>query len=89
MRRLEPTTRFARDYARRIQGTPLETEFAVLASLLQAGQPLPPRYRDHPLKGNWIGHRDRHLRGDMVAIYQVLGQSVVLRRIGTHTDLFG
>ena len=89
MQKLEPTNRFAKDYARRIRGTPLEAEFAALAALLQTGLPLPPRYRDHPLKGNWIGHRDCHVRGDMVMIYQISGQVVVLKRIGTHSDLFG
>lgn len=29
---------------------------------LAAGNQLPEKYRDHPLSGNWIKHRECHIR---------------------------
>ena len=39
--------------------------------LLVAGIPLPERYRDHALSGNYQGRRECHLRPDWLLIYQV------------------
>ena len=86
---VKATTRFERDYARRLAGTLLAAEFAGLLDLLLAGRPLPPRHRDHPLHGAWRNHRDFHLRGDMVVIYRREPGVLVLVRAGTHSDLFG
>jgi len=54
--------------------------------------PLPPEWRDHPLMGEWAGHRECHIGGDFLLIY-ALGDSgksglVVFVRSGTHSELF-
>ena len=59
-----------------------------LLSLLLAGAPLPERYQDHPLKGNWKGYRDAHIEPDWLLIYRVVGNELRLARTGTHADLF-
>jgi mRNA interferase YafQ len=56
---------------------------------LSEKQPLPIRYRDHALTGNWIGHRDCHIQPDWVLIYQITDDTLILERTGTHSDLFG
>ena len=56
--------------------------------LLAAGIPLPPRYHDHPLRGNWAHHRDCHLEPDWLLIYKIDGDDLYLVRTGTHADLF-
>ena len=89
MKTVEIGNRFKRDVARRINGTPLEAEFTELLRLLASGAPLPASYRDHPLKGPWRGHRDCHLRGDVVLIYERGETFVRLVRIGSHSELFG
>jgi mRNA interferase YafQ len=35
--------------------------------LLLAGEALPQRYQDNPLKGSWRGHRDCHNRARLAA----------------------
>lgn len=59
-------------------------------------------YYDHPLQGNWKGHREFHPYGhddDWVVIYHLEGGTVVLDntgdsstmvldRTGTHSDVF-
>ena len=56
--------------------------------LLIAKRPLPPRNRDHPLTGNWSGHRHCHIEPDWLLIYKLLGDELRLERTGTHSDLF-
>lgn len=50
--------------------------------------PLGPEWLDHPLKGNWVDHRECHIGGDFLLIYQVDANLIVFVRAGTHADLF-
>ena len=89
MKAIEAGSRFKKDYARWIKGTPLEEEFGDLLRMLGSGAALPANYRDHPLKGRWRGHRDCHLRSDVVLIYERGEKAIRLVRIGSHSELFG
>ncbi|HEY5105195.1 MAG TPA: type II toxin-antitoxin system YafQ family toxin [Caulobacteraceae bacterium] len=62
--------------------------FKELIHLLLAGEPLPARYRDHPLKGAWASFRDVHIEPDWLVIYKLDGDRLRLERTGTHADLF-
>ncbi len=57
--------------------------------IIQSGEKLPPRYRDHPLIGNWKSHRDCHIKGDWILIYAIFKDENILQlvRTGTHDDL--
>lgn len=59
-----------------------------LLALLLAGEALPERYKDHPLKGDWNGYRDAHIEPDWLLIYRIVGVELHLARTGTHADLF-
>ena len=54
--------------------------------------PLGPEWLDHPLKGDWEGHRECHIGGDFLLAYKLDGGGktglVVFVRAGTHADLF-
>ena len=45
------------------------------AMLLLVGNdgPLPPEWLDHPLTGDWVGHRECHIGGDFLLIYRLDG----------------
>lgn len=60
----------------------------MVLALLIAGTPLPKRYKDHPLKGDWSGFRDAHIEPDWLLIYRVQGEELQLARTGMHADLF-
>ncbi len=51
-------------------------------------QPLDPKHKDHPLRGEWEGHRECHLEGDWLLIYRIEGDQITFERTGTHSDLF-
>lgn len=89
MKTIEASNRFKKDFARWIKGTPLDAEFADLLRLLASGTTLPASYRDHPLQGPWRGHRDCHLRSDVVLVYERDEKTIRLVRIGSHSELFG
>jgi mRNA interferase YafQ len=66
--RLSQTKQFRKDIKRALkQGKDLAKLKAVV-DLLLAGQRLPPKCRDHPLGGNWAGHRDCHIEPDWILI---------------------
>jgi mRNA interferase YafQ len=57
--------------------------------LLLEGGPLPPRYKDHPLTGDWKHFRDCHIEPDWLLLYKIEDEDLHLVRTGTHADLLG
>lgn len=64
----------------------------VMLLLVAGDAPLPPEYKDHPLKGDWEGFRECHIGGDFLLIYKITirgrHETVGFVRTGTHSDLF-
>jgi mRNA interferase YafQ len=56
--------------------------------LIANDAPLGPEWLDHPLKGDWADHRECHIGGDFLLIYQVEGGAINFVRAGTHAELF-
>ena len=61
--------------------------------LLIAGDaPLGAEWFDLPLKGEWSGHRECHVGGDVLLAYRLDDSrgpgTIVFVRTGTHADLF-
>jgi mRNA interferase YafQ len=57
--------------------------------LIANDAPLGPEWLDHNLKGEWADHRECHIGGDFLLIYQVDGDAINFVRAGTHAELFG
>ena len=91
MRTIRYTTKFKRDYKRETKGVhraTLEADFREALALLAHDQPLPVKYRDHPLSGEWKDHRDCHIRPDLVLIYRKPDSATLeLVRVGSHSEL--
>lgn len=88
---LDITGQFKRDYKREKAGqhTDLDDVFKTVMGLLVNKQPLPVANKDHPLKGEWKGCRDCHLKPDLVMIYRKSKTAIELVRLGSHSELFG
>ena len=56
--------------------------------LLVEGKPLPARYKDHPLGGEWTHRRGIHIEPDWRLMYKLDGGDLYPFRTGTHSDLF-
>ena len=64
----------------------------VMLLLIANDVPLGPEWLDHPLGGDWDGHRECHVGGDFLLAYKLhdsgkVGQ-IVFVRTGTHAELF-
>jgi mRNA interferase YafQ len=91
MRRIEWTKAFKRDY-RRSSAMPkhrdLDNLLPAVLTLLATDTPLPAKYVDHPLRGEWKDFRDCHVKPDLVLIYRKTGNDTLqLVRLGSHSDL--
>ena len=60
----------------------------IVVSLLQTEQVLPGKYKNHHLKGNMQGLQDCHIENNLVLIYKIEGNKLILSRLGTHDDIF-
>ena len=58
--------------------------------MLSKGEPLPEKYKNHPLKGELKGYYDCHVLPDLVLIYKIEKERLVLILfdIETHSNLF-
>lgn len=61
-----------------------------VVDLLASGEPLPDKYRDHSLTGDYNGYRECHVLPDWLLIYRIENDLLILglTRTGTHSDLF-
>ena len=76
----------------------IRDELPDVIATLAADQPLPAKYRDHMLTGNWAGHGECHLKPDLLLVYMKTGDTtdaeelsgeLRLVRLGSHAEIFG
>ena len=58
--------------------------------ILANGETLEPRYKDHPLIGNYIGFRECHIKPDLLLVYEIRDNvlELYLAATGSHSELF-
>ena len=84
------STKFKRDY-KLVKGRGYDIMLLEeVLDILCSGQPLPPKYRDHNLTGNYEGCRECHITPDWLLIYELAADELILylTRTGTQSDLF-
>ncbi len=64
--------------------------FEEVLTILRNEKPLPEKYNDHALKGDYSGHRECHITADWLLIYKKENDLITLSltRTGSHSDLF-
>lgn len=83
-------TGFKKDYKRIVKRgyniSLLEEVVGQLANKI----PLPKKYEDHGLSGNYVGFRECHITPDWLLIYKIDDNELILclTRTGSHSDLF-
>jgi len=90
VRTFSRTSQFKKDVKRADRRGKDMAQLKAMLELLIDGGPLPPEFKDHPLRGNFAGSRDCHIEPDWVLIYTLTEKSTHVRfeRTGTHNDLF-
>jgi mRNA interferase YafQ len=73
MRTISRTAKFKKDYKREAKGqhhATLDADILAVISFLVVDAPLPERFHDHPLTGEYTNHRECHLKPDLLLIYK-------------------
>ena len=63
-------------------------ELRKILELLINEKPLPLKYKDHKLVGNYKGYRECHIAPDWLLVYMKTDTEIFLERTGSHSDLF-
>jgi mRNA interferase YafQ len=91
MRTILRTKKFKKDYKRALAGrfsSELDALLELVVVLLAADEPLASRFHEHALTGEWTGHRECHLKPDLLLIYEKPDpETLIFRRLGSHSDL--
>lgn len=71
------------------QGKDIEKLFSVV-NILASGEPLPAKFRDHDLTGDYKGCRECHIESDWLLVYEKDNGLLILmlNRVGSHSELF-
>ncbi len=87
--RFDFTSSFKRDYKKFIKVYNAEEVDSVIEKLLN-GETLEAKYRDHALTGNYKGCRECHIRPDVLLIYRISEDILLLTAIhlDSHSNLF-
>jgi mRNA interferase YafQ len=92
MRTIEWTNAFKRDFKKSLATSrhrDISPLLEQITTQLANDQALPEKHRDHALSGNWIDHRECHLKPDLLLIYKKPdGLTLRMVRLGSHSDLF-
>ena len=91
MRTISRARLFKRDHKRVMFGASsakLDDLLRAVFAMLIADQPLPGRFHDHVLAGQWKGYRDCHIRPDLILIYRKPDpENLELVRLGSLSEL--
>ncbi|UOR73975.1 type II toxin-antitoxin system YafQ family toxin [Helicobacter pylori] len=55
---------------------------------LRKKETLDPQFKDHALRGKWKPFRECHIKPDILLVYLVKGDELILVRLGSHSELF-
>ena len=93
MRTIKQLNSFKRDLKRESKGAnlaALNQTLPLVLALLAQDVPLPHKFHDHQLSGEWQGHNECHIKPDLLLIYHKQDTEILtLVRLGSHSELFG
>ena len=63
-------------------------KLVTIITMLTEQTPLPPKHRNHKLKGNFNGYFECHIEPDWLLIYKKTKTEIFFTKTGSHSDLF-
>lgn len=88
MLKIELTNAIKKDLRKYKHQKEVLLELQEIIEFLAKKKSLPTKHRDHNLTGNWINHRECHVKNDALLIYKVEDDILFLTRFGSHSELF-
>lgn len=86
MKSIEVTKQFKRDAKKHFLALVTASWAEVLHCLCHSLN-LPDKYRDHQLTGSLSDMRDCHIKPDLVLLYSITDNKLILVRLGSHSEL--
>lgn len=87
------STRFKKDLKKFRHNKDKRDKITSVVEMLAQGIEIPSSMRPHKLIGNYSGHLELHIEGDLLLIWfeeNGIGELVInLVRLGSHSELFG
>ena len=65
------TTQFKKDYKLALKRHMDIELLDNIIRMLSRGETLPEKNKDHPLTGDWVGHRECHILPDWLLVYRI------------------
>ena len=89
MKELRFTKQFKKDLKRYLNQPKKLEELNYVLDLLRKEIPLPEKYREHKLSGEYRGCSECHIEGDYLLIwYDETTNKIAVYRLGSHSELF-
>ena len=90
---VQTTKEYEKSYVRLLRSGTKESVFdavKIVVNKLSDGEKLEAKYSDHKLHGEYSGYRECHIMSDLLLIYQIREEQLVLVliNIGSHSYLF-
>ena len=92
-RKIEFTSKFKKDLKRLRNNDAKLSKVANVIEMLAQGEDIPASMKPHKLIGNYAGHLELHIEGDLLLIWlektELGDMTIYLVRLGAHSELFG
>jgi mRNA interferase YafQ len=79
---------FRKDRKKFISSGRILDKLNYIISRLMSGLKPEAKFKDHLLKGNFQGFRECHIEPDCLLIYKIEDNTIILGRLGSHSELF-
>lgn len=79
---------FEKDLAKAIKRNKNIEKLKSIITIICEERVLPPKNRNHKLRGNYNGYWECHIESDWLLIYKKTATEIFLVRLGSHADLF-
>ncbi|MBM0609188.1 type II toxin-antitoxin system YafQ family toxin [Helicobacter pylori] len=88
MLKIKHHTFFKKDFKKLVKNGFDDSVLNEVILTLRKKEPLSPPFKDHALKGKWKPFRECHIKPDVLLVYLVKDDELILLRLGSHSELF-
>ncbi len=88
MLKIKHHTFFKKDFKKLVKNGFDDSVLNEVILTLRKKELLSPQFQDHALKGKWKPFRECHIKPDVLLVYLVKDDELILLRLGSHSELF-
>lgn len=85
---IKETTPFKKDFKKYYRDMRIKSILTDVLTIIINNQELPIKYKNHMLKGEYKNYYECYLLPDLLLIYKIDNNNLILTRMGSHSELF-